>query len=95
MPGSHSKRTGLILPVPIYTRRHFAELLKPFPASFNRYVLLEEVENNLEIALVRDMRTVPDMAASVVKSLVSRAHLMCRSGSLWPSMWLPPVARVL
>ena len=40
------------------------------------------------------MRTVTDMSVSGVKSLVSRAHLMCRTGSLWPSLWLVPKARV-
>ena len=41
------------------------------------------------------MRTVTDMAVSAgVKSLVSRAHLIRRNGSAWPSVWQLPKARV-
>jgi hypothetical protein len=48
----------------------------------------------LEIVLVSDMRIVPDAPVSGVKSFVSRAQLMCRTRSLWSSMWLPSAARV-
>jgi hypothetical protein len=40
------------------------------------------------------MRTVPGAPVSDVQSFDSRAHLMHRTGSLWPPVWQPPGVRV-